>query len=118
MATSVSLVGVSDVLMPYLPVAAGNFPDRLVVTCKNASMYGKQLRDVHIAGFSVLSDEVIRFRSRDDKVSVGDLLVGVRKYSSVGKAHETIFGWMQSDNDILKDLDSLEVDKNLFDRKV
>jgi len=105
-------------VLPYLPVAAGNFPGRFVVTCKNASMYGKQLRDVHSAGFSVLSDAVVRFRSRDDKVSVGDLLVGVGKYSSVSKAHETIFGWIQSNNNILTDLDSLEVDNNLFDQKV
>jgi len=56
-----------------------------VVTCKNASMYGKRMRDVHIAGFSVQSDAVVRFRSSDGKVAVADLLVGVGKYASVSK---------------------------------
>jgi len=76
------------------------------------------MRDVHIAGFAVESDAVIRFRTRDGKVAVGDLLVVMGRYSSVFKAQETVFDWIRSKNDTLNDLDSIEVDKDLFDRKV
>ena len=89
-------------------------PGCFTVTCKNASMYGKKMRDVHIAGFSVESDKVIRFRSSDGKVAVGDLLVGVSKYVSVSKAQETIFKYMESKDNKIRDLD-IEVDKKLSD---
>ena len=96
----------------------GLSPGCFTVTCKNASMYGKKMRDVHIAGFSVQSDRVIRFRSRDGKVAVGDLLVGVGKCVSVSKAQELILKWINIKHDILNDLESLEVDKELMEKKV
>jgi len=89
-------------------------PGCFTVTCKNASMYGKKMRDVHMAGFSVESDKVIRFRSSDGKVAVGDLLVGVSKYVSVSKAQETIFKYMESKDNKIRDLD-IEVDEKLLD---
>jgi len=70
-------------------------PCCFAVTCKNASMYGKKMRDVHMAGFSVESDKVIRFRSSDGKVAVGDLLVGVGRYSSVKLAQKAIYTMME-----------------------
>jgi len=88
------------------------------VTCKKAAMYGKRMRDVHIAGFTVKSDAVIRFRTRDGKVAVADLLVGVGRYPSVKNAQEAIFNLMNKNDGKLSDLDSIEIDKELFDQKV
>jgi hypothetical protein len=87
------------------------------VTCKKASMYGKRMRDVHIAGFSVESDAVIRFRTRDGKVAVGDLLVGVGMYGKFGHAQEAIYKFIEKFDDKVSDLESLEVDKEV-DQKV
>ena len=76
------------------------------------------MRDVHIAGFSVESDAVIRFRTRDGKVAVGDLLVVMDRYPSVKNAQEAIFNLIDKNDGKLSDLGSLEVDKELFDQKV
>jgi len=84
------------------------------VSCKNASMYGKKMRDVHIAGYSVQSDVVIRFRTRDGKVAVADLLVGVGKYVSVSKAQETMMKFIQSKDERIRGLD-IEVDTKYTD---
>ena len=92
-------------------------PGCFTFTCKNASMYGKKMRDVHIAGFSVQSNAVVRFHSSDGKVVVGDLLVGVGKYVSVSKAQELIFNWIDMKHHILNDLESLEVDKEFMEKR-
>jgi hypothetical protein len=81
-------------------------------------MYGKKMRDIHIVGFSVESDAVIRFRSSDGKVAVGDLLVGVDKYSCFKVAQRAICKMIEDKDCKVSDLDSLEVDKELFDQKV
>jgi hypothetical protein len=96
----------------------GTSPGCFAVTCKNFSMYGKRMRDVHIAGFSVQSDAVIRFRTRDGKVAVGDLLVVMGRYPSVKNAQEAIFNLIDKNDGKLSDLGSLEVDKEIFDQKV
>ena len=88
------------------------------VTCKNASMYGRKMRDLHMAGFWMKSDAVVRFRSSDGKVAVADLLVGVGRYSCVKLAQKAIYTMMEDSDGKLSDLDSLEVDKELFDQKV
>jgi hypothetical protein len=93
-------------------------PGCFKVTCKNASMYGKKMRDVHIAGLSMESDKVIRFRSSDGKVAVGDLLVGVGRYSFVHIAQKAIYKMIEDNDDKVSDLDSLVVDHDLFDQKV
>ena len=93
-------------------------PGCFAVTCKNASMYGKKMRDVHIAGFSVQSDSVVRFRSSDGKVAVTDLLVGVGRYIDVKHAQLAIYKLIDAGDDKVLDLDTLEVDKELFDQKV
>ena len=89
-------------------------PGCFAVSCRNASMYGKKMRDVHMAGFRVQSDAVIRFRRIDGKVAVADLLVGVGKYVTVSKSQETIFKYLQSKDDRIRDLD-IEVDEKLSD---
>ena len=88
------------------------------VTCKNASMYGKKMRDVHMAGFSVQSDAIVRFRSSDGKVAVGDLLVGVGRYADFKHAQLAIYKLIDASDEKVLDLESLEVDKELFDQKV
>jgi len=89
-----------------------------VVTCKNSSMYGKKMRDVHIAGFSMKSDAIARFRRMDGKVVVADILVGVGRYACVKLAQKAIYKMMEESDGKLSDLDSIEVDKELFDQKV
>jgi len=49
---------------------------------------------------------------------VGDLLVGMGKYVSVSKAQELIFNWIDIKHHFLNDLESLEVDKELMQKKV
>jgi len=88
------------------------------VTCKNASMYGKKMRDVHIAGFSVKSEAVVRFRTSDDKVAVADVLVAVGRYGYVHLAHKAIYTMIEKGDDKVSDLDSLEVDRGSFEQKV
>jgi len=51
-------------------------------------------------------------------VAVADLLVGVGKYVSVSKAQELIFNWIDMKYHILNDLESIEVDKKLIEKKV
>ena len=88
------------------------------VTCKNASMYGKKLRDVHIAGFSVQSDAVVRFRSSDGKVAVADLLVGVGKYGRFSEAQRMMSTLIDINDNKINDLGSLELDMNLTDEVI
>jgi len=76
------------------------------------------MRDVHIAGFSVKSNAVVRFRTSDGKVAVADLLVEVGRYSCIKLAQKAIYTMMEDSDGKLSDLDSLEVDKELFDQKV
>ena len=95
----------------------GLSPGCFTVTCKNASMYGKKMRDLHMAGFCMQSDTVIRFRSSDGKVAVADLLVGVGKYGKFGHAQEAIYKLIENCDDKVSDLESLEDDKEL-DQKV
>jgi hypothetical protein len=61
---------------------------------------------------------VIRFRSSDGKVAVGDLLVGVGRYSFVHIAQKAIYKMIEDNDDKVSDLDSLVVDHDLFDQKV
>jgi len=93
-------------------------PGCFTVTCKNASMYGKKMRDIHIAGFSVESDAVVRFRSSDGKVAVADLLVGVCRHGDVKNAQLAIYNLIEHSDDKISDLGSLEVDKELLCQKV
>jgi hypothetical protein len=86
-----------------------------VVPSKNASMYGKKMRHIHMAGFSVESDSVIRFRSSDSKVAVADLLVGVGRYSRIDKGQDVMAKLIDRNDDMVKDLISIEVDKSLTD---
>jgi len=88
-------------------------PDCFSVTCKNASMYGKKTRDVHMAGFSVQSDGVVRFRTSDGKVAVADILVVVGKYDKFEDAQEAIYTLIGCYDVKIQDLESLEVDKEL-----
>ena len=42
--------------------------DHWVVSCKDKSMYGKKMKDLHMAGVKVLSEEMVRSRERHGKV--------------------------------------------------
>jgi len=121
LAPSLQAPGDGQILAPLVQAAPSSSlvlsPGCFAVTCKNASMYGKKMRDVHIAGFSVQSDAVIRFRSSDDKVAVGDLLVGVGTYGKLGHAQEALYKLIEKSDDKISDLDSLELDKEI-DQKV
>jgi hypothetical protein len=88
------------------------------VTCKKAAMYGKRMRDVHIAGFAVDSDAVIRFRTRDGKVAVADLLVGVGRYGRACDAQRMISNLIDIKDNKIDGLESLEVDTNLADQVI
>jgi len=93
-------------------------PGCFVVPSKNASMYGKKMRDVHIAGFSMESDAVIRFRRSDGKVVVGDLLVGVRRFARFSEAQRMMSNLIDIKDNKINDLGSLDVDKKLVDEVI
>lgn len=88
---------------------------RLAVRCKDGRMYGKKMKDLHIAGVRMLSDAVVRFRARDDKVAVADLLVGVGYTKEVKYAQQKIRQMKDTNNDKIDDLISLEVDYELLE---
>jgi len=90
-------------------------PCCFVVTCKNSSMYGKKMRDVHMAGFSVQSNAVIRFRRSDGKVVVVDLLVAIGRYSRTDKGQDAMLKLIERNDEMVKDLLSIQVDKSLTD---
>jgi hypothetical protein len=89
---------------------------RLEVTSSIAAMYEKKMRDVDLAAFSVESDAVIRFRTRDCKVAVVDVLVGMGKHETLEAAQEAIWTMIEHDDVKIRDLESLEAE--LDDRQV
>ena len=93
--------------------------DCFVVPSKNASMYGKKVKDVHMGGFSVqnrgLDDRVIRFRKRDHKTAVADMLVVLGKYESYQNANRAVLNMISNKNDKVTDLTTLEIDTTLSD---
>jgi len=93
--------------------------DCFVVPSKNASMYGKKIKDIHMGGFSVqnsgLDDRVIRFRKRDHKVLMPELLVVLGKYDSYKNANRAVLKLISSKDDKVTDLTTLEIDTTLSD---
>jgi len=81
-------------------------------------MYGKYMRDLNIAGFSVHSDAVIRFRASDHKPFTGDLLVAVGRYARFWDAQDAILKLVGRRDEKVHDLQSLEVDNKLTDDPV
>jgi len=94
----------------------------LAVHSKEGRLYGKRVSDVHLVGFSVemnsVDDRVIRFRKRDHKTVVGDMLVAMGRYAKVKTAQEIILKMIERKDDKIKDLESLEVDMDLLENKV
>ena len=76
------------------------------------------MREMHLGGFSVESDAVIRFRKHDHKVAVGNMLVGVGRYGKVSTAQEIIVKMMERKDDKINGLESLEIDMDLLENKV
>jgi len=89
--------------------------DCFVVPSMNFSMYWKKMRHVTIIGVSVQNDCVIRFRRHDNKVVVGDLLVGFGENKKSSSAHHYIFKMIEHRDDSITCLKSLEIDKTLVD---
>jgi len=101
------------------PSASSVLPDNnFVVSSRNDSMYGKRMRDVHIARFSVNSNAVIRFRKSDHKVVVADILVGVGRYDAYNIANRAVQNFIAKKDDKISDLTSIEVDKTLSTEQV
>jgi len=88
-------------------------PGCFVVPSMNGSMYGRKMCDIHIVGASMESDHTIRFRSKDKKVVVSDLLIGLGKYRTYQVAHKAIFKMIEQRDDKITCLESLEIDENL-----
>jgi hypothetical protein len=97
-------------------------PGCFAVPSKEGRLYGKRVSDVHLAGFSVetnsVDDRVIRFRKRDHKTVVGDMLVAMGRYAKVKTAQEIILKMIERKDDKIKDLESLEIDMDLLENKV
>ena len=93
-------------------------PGCFVVPSKNASMYGKEIRDIHMDGFSMETDAVVRFSKSDNKVVAADLLVGVERYGRVCDAQRMISNLIEIKDNQIDGLGSLEVDINLADQVI
>jgi len=115
--TDTDNLGGAAVISSAVP-GAPSTPQVLFVPSKNFSMYGKHMREMHLGGFSVESDTVLRFRKRDQKVAVGDMLVGMGRYSKVSTAQELIFKMIGRKDDKINGLESLEIDMDLLELKV
>jgi len=96
----------------------GLSPGCFVVPCMNASLYGKQMRDILIIDFYINSDLVIRFRSSDSKVVITDLLVGVGRYENVKEANDAMSLMFGNEEKNIAHLESLEADEKLLENKV
>ena len=93
--------------------------DCFVVPSKNGSMYGKKMKDIDMGEFSAENDRldhhVIRFRKRDHKTAVADMLVVLGKYDIYKNANRAVLNMISSKNDKVTDLASLEIDTTLSD---
>ena len=89
-----------------------------VVECKNASMYGRHMRDFFIVDFYIDSNLPIRLRRRDGKIVYTDLLVGVGKYENEEEAQNALSLMFELKDKMIADLESLEVDETLLENQV
>jgi len=93
--------------------------DCLVVPSKNASMYGKKMKDIYMGEFSAennrLDDRVIRFRKSDNKVVMPDMLWVLGRYTSYKNANRAVLKLTTSNDDKVTGLTSLEIDTTLTD---
>ena len=107
------VVQVTESTSPVLP------PGCFAVPSKKGRLYGKRMSDIHLAGFLVetnsVDDRVIRFRKRDHKTAVADMLVVLGKYDIYKNANRAVLNMISSKNDKITDLTSLEIDKTLSD---
>jgi len=96
--------------------SVGLAPGCFVVPSNNNSMYGKKMRDIHIAGFTLESNATIRFRKNNGKVVVEDLLMAIGRYSRTDSAQHAIVKLINRNDEIVQHLNSIEVDKSLIDK--
>jgi hypothetical protein len=110
---SSSATGDGPPVVPVVPEAPSSSlvlpAGRLEVTSSIAALYGMKMRDVDLGRFSVQSDEVVRFRSSDDKVVLTDILVCVCEDEFLEDAQEAMWTLIRHDDVKIRDLDSLEV---------
>ena len=112
---SVILMSCPDAIKLLKLLGVCTFVGRTPVSSKDASLYGKKMRDVHMAGFSVGSDAIIRCCSLDHTVSVADMLVGVGRFASYKYANQALLKMIKRKDEKLKCLGSLVEDKTKFD---
>lgn len=98
----------SGLQMPYV----GSYQEpKIIVPCKNGSLYGKKMSSLHVAGVCMYSDYTIRFRASDNKVVVADLLVGVGRHDNVKTSTQYIKNMLGRNDTKIHDLKSMDVDK-------
>jgi len=112
---SVILMSCPDAIKLLKRIGVRTFVGHTLVSSKDASLHRKKMRDVHMAGYSVDSDAIIHFCSRDHTVSVADMLVGVRRYDSYKNANRALLKLINSNDEKLEGLTSLIEDKTKFD---
>ena len=111
---SVILMSCPDAIKLLKLLGMCTFVGRTPVYSKDASLYVKKMRDVHMAGFSVGSDAIIRCCSLDHTVSVADMLVGVGRFASYKYANKALLKMIKRKDEKLKGLSSLVEDKTMF----
>jgi hypothetical protein len=85
------------------------------VPCLNNSMRAKKMRDFHMGGYFIQSDDNMRYRTSDGKCHIGDSLKGSGRYKRADTAQDAVVKMMQNNDEMVKDLKSFEVDKTLLD---
>jgi len=112
---SVILMSCPDAIKLLKLLGMCTFVGRTPVYSKDASLYGKKMRDVHMAGFSVGSDAIIRCCSRDHSVSVADMLVGIGRFASYKYANQILLQMIKRKDKKFHGLNTLVEDKTKFD---
>jgi len=107
-----------EMTTPSAPISLLALPPGCVqVPSLNNSMYGRKMCDVNIVNTCIHTDAVIRFRARDDKVLLGDLLVVFDRYKLFGHANRSMKQMIDQQNGKVSGLESIEVDSTLNETK-
>ena len=82
---------------------------------KHNSMISKKLCEItQFPEFAVNSLHSIQFRQRDEKVATAELLAKMGKYETISKAHAAILQLVETNDAMVNDLASLEIDDKLL----
>jgi len=96
----------------YVSAVATPAAHRMPALSAGNSLYAVEIK--HVAWWRPNRADVVRFRWRDDKVLLADLLAALGRYSTRGSANTELLRQFHSNDARLHGLDSLEQDASLL----